>query len=824
MSEIFYKVLEMSLYGSIAILAVLLFRLVFKKCPKKIMILFWIIVALRLVIPFNFNSPTSALNAGKLFASKSITEETTVYDPETRLREITVVQNTQPEVTETISAVTEPAEPLSSYAGEMPETQQAVTVNTAEKITFKTVIPYIWLGVMTGLLVFSAIRYMLFYSKARWSSRSFDGRYYMANDIDSPFVVGVFSPKIFFPINMDDDEREYVLNHEWTHIKNKDGLTKLLSYIVLCIHWFNPLVWLAFFMLCADIEMRVDEETTSNFDVSMVKEYCKSLVRHAADDNKGAFMQSTAFSGLSFGGMETKIRIKNLLSGKITSTAVQIASIAVTLIFALLVSAASAEHQPWVMKTPEEPEETFVSESGVADETMPETSSSGTKEIYADYTEAYLSFVVKNGIRNANFKYDLLYIDGDDIPELVVDNFNVDGDDYKEQSLYVFRDGGIVPVYEGLSLDAYGSESYYCLPYDDNIIHSYLESDEKIICNRYTLDGLMEGNDPVITGHITDHTYFVESRQVEYDEFSKSFNIREAQGIFGSYTSLEFFDLLNGNLSDPGETADDPVATGETTEETIQTTQTSQTAETTQKKVSCFASLPDNTGLEISFENNNRVTGSFGTVGVDVYGNNTIGITVNDKFFICNALSYEYTCMYLVKDYGKAYIYIQFLYNGDNYISVYSIDDDGAVFVDSVANLILDEKITYPRTFRCIETYGPDATMDISRYYRMSENNGLPVPDEVRIASFIVKKPLINNLDLIGRVMDSNGKRTDEVMTIPAGSYAIPVKTDDHSYLDVSNSDGTVIRIEFSVVDNYFSSRKSAGALYDKVNTMFDPA
>ena len=160
---------------------------------------------------------------------------------------------------------------------------------------------------------------------------------------------------------MDDDEREYVLNHEWTHIKNKDGLTKLISYIILCIHWFNPFVWLAFFMLCADIEMRVDEETTSNFSLSMVKEYCLSLVRHAADDNKGAFMQSTAFSGLSFGGMETKMRIKNLLDKKINSQAVQIAAIAVTMVFAVLVSAASVDHRhPVKVK----PAETVPSESG----------------------------------------------------------------------------------------------------------------------------------------------------------------------------------------------------------------------------------------------------------------------------------------------------------------------------------------------------------------------------------------------------------------------------------------------------------------------------
>ena len=262
MDDIFYKVLEMSIYGSLAIIAVLLFRLVFQKCPKRIMILFWIIVGLRLTLPFNFNSPTSALNFGKLFQPKVSVTETSVYDPETRLREMTTEERVIPAETAVVTG-----ESMSENEQGNVAVQPAAEA-PAPKVTAKTVIPYIWFAVMLGLLIFSAVRYAIFYSKARWSSRSFDGRYYMANDIDSPFVVGIFSPKIFFPgINMDDDEREYVLNHEWTHIKNKDGLTKLLSYIVLCIHWFNPLVWLAFFMLCADIEMRVDEETPSNFNL-----------------------------------------------------------------------------------------------------------------------------------------------------------------------------------------------------------------------------------------------------------------------------------------------------------------------------------------------------------------------------------------------------------------------------------------------------------------------------------------------------------------------------------------------------------------------------
>ena len=162
----------MSLYGSIAILVVLLFRLIFKKCPKKVMILFWIIVALRLVLPFNFNSPTSILNFGKFMQPKTVSAEPTTYDPETRLREIAVV-DTMPEVIEQT--------PESDIAvidnGTAEQVPAPAVTEQAPKVTFKTILPYIWLTVMVGLLIFSAIRYAIFYSRARWSSRSFDGRY-----------------------------------------------------------------------------------------------------------------------------------------------------------------------------------------------------------------------------------------------------------------------------------------------------------------------------------------------------------------------------------------------------------------------------------------------------------------------------------------------------------------------------------------------------------------------------------------------------------------------------------------------------------------------
>jgi len=348
MSTFFLKVLEMSLYGSIAILVVLLFRLIFKKCPKRVMIIFWIVVAFRLVCPFNLSSPTSALNIKQLFEKEQTSVTEVISEKEADLTsEVVLEKKDVPEK----KSVKEDLDNIS------------IVVNSGKEdsrtFTMMTFIACLWFGIALSLFLVFFIRYARFYSKARWCSRSYDGRYYMA-DILSPFVIGFVEPKIFVPVHMDENEREYVLNHEWTHIKNKDGIIKLVCYVILCLHWFNPFVWLAYIMLCADMEMRVDEETTSMFDAELIKEYCMSIVLHASEYRRGTFMQNTAFSGLGFGGMEAKIRVANLLKKSKASKAFQIVSVILTLTFAVLLSTASYSFRESGLF---EPPETKISET-----------------------------------------------------------------------------------------------------------------------------------------------------------------------------------------------------------------------------------------------------------------------------------------------------------------------------------------------------------------------------------------------------------------------------------------------------------------------------
>ena len=838
MSYIFSKVLEMSLYGSIAILVVLLFRLIFKKCPKKVMILFWIIVALRLVLPFNFNSPTSILNFGKLMQPKTVSAEPTTYDPETRLREIAVV-DTAPVVVEQNA----PDTAVIDNDYEALETAPAVT-EQAPKVTFKTILPYIWLTVMVGLLIFSAIRYAIFYSRARWSSRSFDGRYYMANDIDSPFVVGIINPKIFFPINMDDDEREYVLNHEWTHIKNKDGLTKFLSYIVLCIHWFNPLVWLAFFMLCADIEMRVDEETTSNFNLSMVKEYCKSLVRHAADDNKGAFMQSTAFSGLSFGGMETKMRIKNLLSHKITSREIQIVSICVTLVFSLLVSASSIDHQPWVRQKPSEPEESAVIASETTESEPSETTAETTnsRRWSAAFIDPYIELIRKTGYDNQGnklfYKYAFIYVDDDLIPELVMERPTEGANDLV--SLYTFRNGKVLPVFEdGVYMDS--SESYHYIPFEDFIIHHVvLTQGELAEAKLYSMNDLMTGAKPKADGYFEGTSFSIDGKSVTQDEYKEFFRSREAEVITGKVGPDKAIEILNGQKTSggtkiPSNISDDPAVseTTETTEETTAATasETTTPVETTvpaEDKLLSISKIKDFTVIPFVNESNNStftVSGEFGYIICQILPEKVVRFTIKDKSFEYAIPSTSTRGIYLLKDYGKANIFIQFYVEGGNQICAYNVFDHGVFFKGAVNNATFERAVDNPRTFWIIENYGENAVVDVRRHYSMSKTTGMPAPDtDLMYTLFITKKPLKSKVDLSGCLMVNGILYKDQIITINAGETVTPLKTDERTSIQIQKEDGTVVKVDFKgQIDRFYDSNNYRW-VYNAIVDWFEPA
>ena len=801
MGDIFYKVLEMSIYGSIAILAVLLFRLIFRKCPKSILILFWLVVGLRLILPFNFNSPTSALNIGMLFVPKTGVTEDVRYDPETRLREATTVDRTVQQTAQSSApAVADNAAAADSHAT---GTLQDQTENKASNVSLKTILPIIWISVAGAMLIFSAVRYAMFYSKARWSSRSFDGRYYMANDIDSPFVVGVFNPKIFFPINMDDNEREYVLNHEWTHIKNKDGLTKLVSYIILCIHWFNPLVWIAFFMLCADIEMRVDEETTNNFSLAMVKEYCKSLVRHAADDNNkgGSFMQSTAFSGLGFGGMETKLRVTNLLMSKVTSKAIQITAVAVTMIFAVLVSASSVDHERKTYAKPIEAETTDTAAESAA--VVESATESGL--LSDDYISAYYLFINDFEHEHPGSSYALIYINNDLIPELVVENPDCGREYASEVSVYTFRNGEIVPVFEGCIYDAIGSEAYGYVPYGDFLCHMIVNSEDSLEFYGYSMSDLMSGNDPSVTLTYEYKNYYLDGEIVDYDEASAALHESEMKTIYGDQTADEVISTLNGTGSQTSTVA---TTTSESTTESETSESTSETTVETAPRWMPVSQMQDETVFAFSYETFRMPTldCTYGSFIIEIPADDRVRITYNGKAYDLAVKSARLELFasraYLFKHNGQAYIYL--LTGRDDYfsdINVYKVTDDSISYVGTAENMII--RIFYSTDeILCYEMNPQRDFPATSRNYKVG-SDGMPYTDDP-----IVKLDWYGALrarkEMTGFIV-RDGAVTSDTKTIYAGDLVEVVYIDETDHIDFKDADNEIIRY-YIIVDrnNYY--------------------
>ena len=787
-------------------LAVLLFRLVFKNCPKRILILFWIAVAVRLICPFNFRSPTSVMNFARFFPAKTETTVTEAYDPATSSEGVPA----QPE-----NDISSDATPVQE--GSAGQIVQAEAVNEASKKAFKTEFMYwasiVWFVVMAGMLVFSGIRYARFYSKAKWSSRSFDGKYYMANDIDSPFVVGLFDPKIFFPINMDDDEREYVLNHEWIHIKNKDSITKLVSYVILCIHWFNPLVWLAFIMLCADIEMRVDEETTDNFSLDMVKEYCKSLVRHAADDKGGAFMQSTAFSGLGFGGMETKLRITNLIKRKDTTRVLQIISIALTIPFAILISAFSMDHEVKSKKTAPVPEETTITESA---EALPsETSESTMETMWNDgFIEPYVALIESFEATGKPYNFTLIYVDDDLVPELVVDNLESDFHEYGDDiSLYTYKDGMVVPVIENAYYDVNCSEVYEFVARKDFICKVTQTAGGRTYYFAYTMDDLINGKDPFITGSSTDSTYMIDSKQVSEKEFSDTFGGLKL--IMGENRANYVIGLIRGD-STPGNNTNNTQPTN-SAEATPSVTATPTPVPTEKPSLS---NIEEGYSAEFNMDSNAAfyLNGNFGSITIKTFASQKAIFTINGCEVETDTPSGSYTFPYLVKTGGMIYVIWNFRMSEGWDVYIYNIGDARVTLVGSVKDLNIDGTLSAYEPFWCRELYGDYGLCDITRKYYINPETGFPITYD-HICEFNLQYVKAKN-DLTGYIY-KDGVVSGTPVTISRDTEVRLVRADEMSYLLVKDSSDNYIYIDISDAYDKYYYRGYSRWIYDALTDMF---
>ena len=283
MADIFLKLFNMSITASWIVLAVVILRLFLKKAPRWINCLLWGIVALRLIIPFSLESAFSL-----------------VPSAQTIPQDIAVSQT--PAINSGIPAVNNMINPIitESFAPES-------GANPLQTLLFTASV--VWIAGMAVMLLYSIFSYARLRRQVRVSLLHREG-VYACDNIESPFILGILLPKIYVPSGIDEAHLQYVLAHEKAHLNRRDHWWKPIGYGLLTIYWFNPLMWLAYTLLCRDIEQACDEKVIKDMDAAAKKGYSQALVSCSVRHR----MIMTC--PVAFGEIGVKERIKAVLSYK----------------------------------------------------------------------------------------------------------------------------------------------------------------------------------------------------------------------------------------------------------------------------------------------------------------------------------------------------------------------------------------------------------------------------------------------------------------------------------------------------------------------------
>ncbi|HEY9061865.1 MAG TPA: M56 family metallopeptidase [Pseudobacteroides sp.] len=285
MNELFLTVLNMSLTASYVILFVILIRLLLKKVPKVISYALWGVVAFRLIIPFSFESILSLMPRNT----------NAVPIPQD------IIYQQNPQINSGIEVVD------SFISRSLPAPTIGASVNPLQ--IYVEIGAYIWILGIIALLAYSIVSILILKRQLK-SAQLIEKNIFEARNLKTPFVLGLIRPKIYLPVGLNVEERGYILLHEQTHIHRKDHIIKVLAFLTLSIHWFNPLVWISFMLMSTDMELSCDERVLTEMDEETKKPYANSLLSLAT----GKHILNG--SPLAFGEGNVKGRIKNVLNYK----------------------------------------------------------------------------------------------------------------------------------------------------------------------------------------------------------------------------------------------------------------------------------------------------------------------------------------------------------------------------------------------------------------------------------------------------------------------------------------------------------------------------
>lgn len=295
----FIDLVNSSITASWAVLIVVVARFLLKKAPKWVSCALWGVVAVRLIFPISFESIFSII-------------------PSTQTVNPSAIYNDSFEVNTGFSAVDSTVNGL--YEG--------ADISAGAGVEIAGIIAFVWIVGMFAMVSYAFISFLRLKLKLRTAVKK-EGNIYQSESVGSPFVLGLFSPKIYLSYKTDEADIPLVVAHEKAHIRRFDHIIKPLGYLLLSVHWFNPLMWVAYILLCRDIEAACDEKVIKELGEDVRKSYSTALL------NASISRRSVAACPLAFGEVGVKERIKGVMNYKKPAFWVVIAGIAVCIIAAV---------------------------------------------------------------------------------------------------------------------------------------------------------------------------------------------------------------------------------------------------------------------------------------------------------------------------------------------------------------------------------------------------------------------------------------------------------------------------------------------------------
>lgn len=315
MGKIFILILNNALVAGWMILAVIVFRLLFKKAPKWMNCLLWGMVAIRLLIPFSIESIFSLIPSAKPIPANI--EYAQIPQIDSGIQSINTVIN--PVLADNFAV------------------NEVASVNPIQIVII--IFSYVWIIGVVGFMIYALVSFFLLKKRVR-NSVSLNREIMKCKSIDSPFILGIIKPCIYVPDAMDAESYACVIEHEKTHIKRGDHVWKPLGFLILSVYWFHPLCWLAYIMLCKDIEYACDEKVTRDKDKEWKAKYCQVMLDCSAQ------RRMISACPVAFGEVSVRDRVKSVLNYKKPAFWIIIVSIITTVIVAVCFMTNPKDYDP----------------------------------------------------------------------------------------------------------------------------------------------------------------------------------------------------------------------------------------------------------------------------------------------------------------------------------------------------------------------------------------------------------------------------------------------------------------------------------------------